>query len=369
MTSSGYALQPGITHSRRRAERHHRPRRRRQRAASPASPRRRRSGTLQLTDFVNPAGLQPRGENLLVETAASGPAQTGTPGLNGLGTLQQGSLEASNVNVVEELVNMIETQRAYEMNSKAISTTDQMLAVREQPVCEHAETTHDARPCRCSRWRCCVSGCAMLPADERPRIRRHLAGRSGRCRRPRRWRHLPGRARRGAVRERRRRAASATRSPSAWRRTPARRRAPAPPPTRPAKSTLPGPTVVRPPVTINGTPILEGSMDNESSFDGKGDSKQSNALDGQITVTVAQAPRQRQSAGARPEVDRRSTRAANSCASRASCGPSTSIRTTPFVSSKVADAYDLLWRPGRAGGRQHAGPAVALLQLAAGMPF
>ena len=84
-------------------------------------------GTLQLTDFVNPAGLQPRGENLLVESAASGPAQTSNPGLNGAGTLQQGFLEGSNVNVVEELVTMIETQRAYEMNSKAISTTDQML--------------------------------------------------------------------------------------------------------------------------------------------------------------------------------------------------------------------------------------------------
>jgi flagellar basal-body rod protein FlgG len=84
-------------------------------------------GSLQLVDFVNPAGLQPRGENLLLESAASGPAQTGTPGLNGLGFLVQGSLESSNVNVVEELVNMIETQRAYEMNSKAIATTDQML--------------------------------------------------------------------------------------------------------------------------------------------------------------------------------------------------------------------------------------------------
>jgi len=84
-------------------------------------------GTVQLTDFVNPSGLQPRGENLLVESAASGPAQTSTPGLGGLGTLQAGFLEGSNVNVVEELVTMIETQRAYEMNSKAISTTDQML--------------------------------------------------------------------------------------------------------------------------------------------------------------------------------------------------------------------------------------------------
>jgi flagellar basal-body rod protein FlgG len=84
-------------------------------------------GSLQLVDFINPAGLQPRGENLLVESAASGPAQAGTPGLNGLGLLVQGSLESSNVNVVEELVSMIETQRAYEMNSKAIATTDQML--------------------------------------------------------------------------------------------------------------------------------------------------------------------------------------------------------------------------------------------------
>lgn len=84
-------------------------------------------GSLQLVDFVNPAGLQARGENLLLESAASGAAQTGTPGLNGLGTVVQGALEGSNVNVVEELVAMIETQRAYEMNSKAIATTDQML--------------------------------------------------------------------------------------------------------------------------------------------------------------------------------------------------------------------------------------------------
>ena len=84
-------------------------------------------GTLTLVDFVNPAGLLAKGENLFAETGASGPAQTGTPGLAGLGTLAQGSLESSNVNVVEELVNMIETQRAYEMNAKAISSTDQML--------------------------------------------------------------------------------------------------------------------------------------------------------------------------------------------------------------------------------------------------
>ena len=84
-------------------------------------------GLIQLTDFVNPAGLQARGENLYLETGASGNQLPGNPGLNGLGTLQQGYVEGSNVNVVEEMVNMIETQRAYEMNSKAISTADQML--------------------------------------------------------------------------------------------------------------------------------------------------------------------------------------------------------------------------------------------------
>ena len=84
-------------------------------------------GTLQLADFVNPTGLQPLGNNLFAESAASGSPLTGTPGLDGLGTLVQGSLEGSNVNTVEELVNMIETQRAYEMNSKAIATADQMM--------------------------------------------------------------------------------------------------------------------------------------------------------------------------------------------------------------------------------------------------
>jgi flagellar basal-body rod protein FlgG len=84
-------------------------------------------GTLQLADFINPTGLQPIGENLYVESAASGAPQVGNPDSNGLGSVVQGSLEGSNVNVVEELVDMIETQRAYEMNSKAIATTDKML--------------------------------------------------------------------------------------------------------------------------------------------------------------------------------------------------------------------------------------------------
>ena len=84
-------------------------------------------GTITITNFVNPAGLQAIGENMFLETAASGSPIAGTPGNDGLGSLEQGSLENSNVDVVEELVNMITTQRTYEMNSKVISTADQML--------------------------------------------------------------------------------------------------------------------------------------------------------------------------------------------------------------------------------------------------
>ena len=84
-------------------------------------------GTIQLANFINASGLEARGENLYLETAASGTPTTNTPGTNGIGTLKQGYVETSNVNVVEELVNMIQTQRAYEINSKAISTSDQML--------------------------------------------------------------------------------------------------------------------------------------------------------------------------------------------------------------------------------------------------
>ena len=98
----------------------------------PGTPTGAQVGIVQLTDFVNPAGLQGRGENLYLETGASGAPLPGNPGLNGLGTLQQGYVEGSNVNVVEEMVNMIETQRAYEMNSKAVSTADQMLQYASQ---------------------------------------------------------------------------------------------------------------------------------------------------------------------------------------------------------------------------------------------
>jgi flagellar basal-body rod protein FlgG len=96
-------------------------------ALTPGSASPTQVGNIQLADFINPAGLQSIGQNLYLETASSGSPSTGTPGLNGLGTIAQGALETSNVNVVEELVNMIETQRSYEMNSKAIQTTDRML--------------------------------------------------------------------------------------------------------------------------------------------------------------------------------------------------------------------------------------------------
>jgi flagellar basal-body rod protein FlgG len=84
-------------------------------------------GTIQLANFINPAGLQSLGENLYAETTASGSPSVNQPGSNGLGLLNSGYVETSNVNVVEELVNMIQTQRAYEINSKAIQTSDQML--------------------------------------------------------------------------------------------------------------------------------------------------------------------------------------------------------------------------------------------------
>lgn len=84
-------------------------------------------GQIQLADFINPAGLDPKGENLFAETAASGTPQTAAPTSSGMGSLSQGFVETSNVNVVQELVTMIQTQRAYELNSKAIQTSDQML--------------------------------------------------------------------------------------------------------------------------------------------------------------------------------------------------------------------------------------------------
>ncbi len=93
----------------------------------PGNPTPQTVGQIQLANFINPAGLDPKGQNLFTETASSGTPTNGAPSSDGLGVLQQGYVETSNVNVVEELVAMIQTQRAYEMNSKAIQTSDQML--------------------------------------------------------------------------------------------------------------------------------------------------------------------------------------------------------------------------------------------------
>lgn len=126
VTNNGYAVQPGITI----------PANARSitiandgtvSATSPGSNTPTTLGQIQLATFINPAGLEPRGENLYIETAASGTPNTGAPNTNGLGSIAQGFLETSNVNVVEELVSMIQTQRAYELNSKSIQTSDQML--------------------------------------------------------------------------------------------------------------------------------------------------------------------------------------------------------------------------------------------------
>jgi len=91
-------------------------------------------GNLQLVDFINPTGLQAVGGNLFRETVASGAALQATPGQNGVGQTVQGVLEASNVSVVEEMVNMVATQRAYEMNARVVSTADQMLQYIAQNI-------------------------------------------------------------------------------------------------------------------------------------------------------------------------------------------------------------------------------------------
>ncbi|ABM61302.1 flagellar basal-body rod protein FlgG [Halorhodospira halophila] len=91
-------------------------------------------GQIELADFINPSGLEPVGENMFLETAASGAPEVGAPGEGALGNVMQGALETSNVNIAEELVNMIENQRGFETNTRAISTTDEMLQFLNQNV-------------------------------------------------------------------------------------------------------------------------------------------------------------------------------------------------------------------------------------------
>lgn len=103
-------------------------------ATLPGDPNPGELGQIVLTAFINPAGLEPIGENLYLESASSGPPLPGVAGTNGLGRIRQGSLEASNVSTVQELVEMIETQRAYEINSKVISAADEMMRYVNQAI-------------------------------------------------------------------------------------------------------------------------------------------------------------------------------------------------------------------------------------------
>lgn len=126
VTSSGFTIQPAITIPS-DAESITVGRDGTVSVTQPGSPQPTQVGSLLLATFINPAGLESKGENLYGETAASGAPNNNAPGSNGAGLLSQCYVETSNVNVVEELVNMIQTQRAYEINSKAITTSDQML--------------------------------------------------------------------------------------------------------------------------------------------------------------------------------------------------------------------------------------------------
>jgi len=126
VTNSGHPVQPGLTVPRNATSVAIAPDGT-VTAAIPGQAAPQNLGQLQLASFINPAGLESRGQNLFSETSASGTPSAGAPTTSGLGALQSGFVEGSNVNVVEELVSMIATQRAYELNSKAIQTSDQML--------------------------------------------------------------------------------------------------------------------------------------------------------------------------------------------------------------------------------------------------
>ena len=135
-------------------------------------------GQLQLATFMNPTGLESLGTNLYAQTDASGAPNTTVPGLNGSGVLQQNYVESSNVNVVQELVDMIQTQRAYEINSKAVQTSDQMLQRLTSSVADDGTGAAPTRRC----FRCAAAtGCALAPREPWCSCRPRPAPRCGRA--------------------------------------------------------------------------------------------------------------------------------------------------------------------------------------------
>ena len=226
-----------------------------------------------------PAGLQARGGNLLLESAAERRAAGGQPRPQRPGQLNQGTLEASNVNVVEELVNMIEVQRAYEMNSKAVSTTDQMLRyLTDQPVdARHEDRTRSvARPL--------AAGCAAAPEEpDGPAATRHVRAGSGREHR----RDLPERARRrllrgsqGAPRGRHHHHPAAGSDPGEQELEHQDQEG--------VRHAAAGTDDRGTSVTVNGVPVLDMSVTGDREFNGEGSSSQSNRLQGSITATVVE---------------------------------------------------------------------------------
>ena len=175
VTTSGYRCSPA---SRSRPTRRSSPSAATARSASRcrARRRRRRSGQLQLASFINPAGLEPHGQNLFVETAASGTPNAGAPGSNGLGALQQGYVETSNVNVVEELVAMIQTQRAYEINSRR--SRPPTRCCRGWRSCDAQRHDDALAGAVARRWRCCspAGGCEHCTACRQVDIAAAAAG-------------------------------------------------------------------------------------------------------------------------------------------------------------------------------------------------
>ena len=266
-------IQPPITIPQNATQHHGRPRR--HRLGDPGRPARAtvQVGQLQLATFINPAGLECAGENLYTETGASGTAEPANPGMNGAGILMQGYTEASNVNVVEEMVNMI---------ADPARLRDQQQGDPDAPTrcCNTSTTT-----CRRVMPTLKSTRLSLAVALRRRAARRRapsLQADGGRRFRPRRWPEeracAPGRrpapsTRRVptlTVRERHRAQRRRPRSPSVWRNTPAPKSRHHDADKASEAGAAPGRRSFGRPVTVNGTPILEASIGNESQFAGNG---------------------------------------------------------------------------------------------------